>query len=317
MTDGGGMRPNLSMTTPLPPAIGSSRELLALAGALEQEAARRYRELAERMRLRQERELAALFAFLAGLEDRHARQISEWSSAAATDGAMPPPTHVGREIPENFAEEAARSATLTPYVALAIAVRNEERAFAFYCHAAAGAQADIQAIAEELARDELHHASLLRHARRAAFRREGRHTGRRPDTTALPQTLAVFRAHADDWRSVAAGHHHALADALDRDGQPSVAAAFRQVAFEESAGMPAEPASLPGSAPADIRDGLRRIEEMFDRFDDIAALTNDAAILGEAQLRAEDCVRWLALTGGAWRNGLHDRDPAAAGGTQA
>jgi hypothetical protein len=59
---------------------------------------------------------------------------------------------------------------------------------------------------------------------------------------------------------------------------------------------------------ADVRDGLRRIEEMFDRFDDIAAQTNDAAILGEAQLQAEDCVRWLALTGGAWRNGLPDRD---------
>ena len=42
---------------------------------------------------------------------------------------------------------------------------------------------------------------------------------------------------------------------------------------------------------------------MFDRFDDIAAQTSDAAILDEAQLRAEDCVRWLALAGGAWRNG--------------
>ena len=65
------MRPNQLMSTPLPPVIGSSRELLALAGELEQEAATRYRELADRMRLRQEPELENLFGFLASLEDKH------------------------------------------------------------------------------------------------------------------------------------------------------------------------------------------------------------------------------------------------------
>jgi rubrerythrin len=303
MTDGVGMRPDLSMSMPLPPAIGSSRALLALAAAMEQEAALRYRELAERMRLRQEPELETLFGFLAGLEDKHAGQISERAGDQPADGAMRSSARAAWEVPENFDEEAARSATLSPYVALAIAVRNEERAFAFYCHAAAAAPADIQAIAEDLARDELQHASLLRHARRAAFRREGRHAGQRPDAAATPETLLVFRAWADEWRSDAARHHQALAEALDRDGQPNLAAAFRQVARAEAGGALAGRAELPGGSPADIRDGLRRIEQMFDRFDDIAAQTGDAAILGEAQLRAEDCVRWLALAGGAWRNG--------------
>ena len=297
------MRPNQLMSTPLPPVIGSSRELLALAGELEQEAATRYRELADRMRLRQEPELENLFGFLASLEDKHAMQISERVGDLAVDSTMRSSAHAAWEVPENFDEEAVRSATITPYAALAIAVRNEERAFAFYCHAAAAAPADIQAIAEDLARDELNHASLLRHARRAAFRRERRHIDQRQHTNARPETLTDFRAHADEWRSDAAWHHHALAEALDRDGQPSLAAVFRQVAFEELGGVLTGPTDLPGSSTADIRDGLRRIEEMFDRFDDIAAQTGDAAILGQAQLWAEDCVRWLAQVGGTWRNG--------------
>jgi rubrerythrin len=277
--------------------------LLALARALEREAALRYRELAERMRLQQEPELEKLFGFLATLEDKHAAQLSTRAGDLPPDVATQSSPHITREVLENFDEEAARSATLSPYVALAIAVRNEERAFAFYCHAAAAALADIQAIAEDLARDELQHASLLRHARRAAFRREGRHAGRQPDVATAPLTLEALRALADGWRSDAARHHHALADALDRDDQPRLAAAFRQVAFDESRSVLSRPEKLPGSRPADIRDGLRRIEVMFDRLDDIAAQTSDAAILDEAQLRAEDCVRWLALAVGAWRNG--------------
>ena len=133
----------------------------------------RYRELAERMGLQLEPELEKLFGFLATLEDKHTAQISERAGDLPPDAAMRPWPHTAGDVPEVFNEEAARSATLSPYVALAIAVRNEERAFAFYCHAAAAAPADIQAIAEDLARDELQHASLLRHARRAAFRPGG------------------------------------------------------------------------------------------------------------------------------------------------
>jgi hypothetical protein len=65
------------MRTPLPLAIGSSGELLALARALKWEA------------------------------------------------AMQASAHTARNVPEDFNAEAARSATLSPYVALAIAVRNE------------------------------------------------------------------------------------------------------------------------------------------------------------------------------------------------
>ena len=67
------------------------------------------------------------------------------------------------------------------------------------------------------------------------------------------------------------------------------------------------PEEMRGSGAADIRDGLRRIEVMFDRFDDIAAQTSDAANFDEAQLWAEDCVRWLALAGGRGATASHNR----------
>ena len=216
------------MRTPLPPTIGSSQALLTLANALEREAARRYRDLAERMRLTMQPELETLFGFLATLEDRHGEQIAQQRiSDLAFESPARSPVLVAWEVPENFDEEAARSATLSPYTALAIAVRNEERAFAFYCHAAAAAaDINVRLIAEDLARDELRHASLLRHARRAAFRREDRHIGPRTGSDMLPQTVVAFRALADEWCSDAAGHHCALADVLEGEGQRGLAEAF-------------------------------------------------------------------------------------------
>src|SRR4051794_200718 len=96
---------------PLPPSMSAPGELLALAHALEQEAASRYLNLASKMRLCGENELEKLFLFLSSIEDKHAQQV-EMRSTQLT-GAPPDPAHVKREVPENF-DEAARSATLTP-----------------------------------------------------------------------------------------------------------------------------------------------------------------------------------------------------------
>jgi rubrerythrin len=305
------------MTATPSPAPGSTQDLLALANALEREAARRYRELAERLRLAGEPELEALFGFLAGLEDKHGDQIAEQADACSSGD--PPPSIATWDLPENFDEEAARSAKLTPYTALAIAVRNEERAFAFYCHAAAAAaNDDVRRIAENLARDELHHASLLRHARRAAFRREDRHADREKAADPLPQTPAAFRVLAEQWRVDAALGHHALAEALEKRGVQRLAMVFRLVANEELGAAAAALGSFSSGDPGNIdhgwiRDGIRRIEVMFDRFCDIAERTSDVGILAEAQRAAESCLRWLALTGGAWRNELLDRSPSKRG----
>jgi rubrerythrin len=286
---------------PLPPPMRSAGDLLALAHALEKEAASRYLNLASKMRLWGENELAELFSFLANIEDKHAHQVEARSHALI--GAPPDPARVQWEVPENFDEEAARSATLTPYGALAIAVRNEERAFAFYCHAAATAPLKVAAIAEDLARDELEHAALLRRARREAWRREQRPA----PAPALPDTVVALRNGLQAERAAAARLHATLAKQLDAESDTILAAAFRQIAQEE------DPTSTAGDAAAAVRDGLRVLEEAFERLTEIAARATDPEIMAAAQQEAERTVRWLALAGGARRNSLLEPHDGQAG----
>lgn len=279
------------MSVPLPPALKDRDALLRLAHALEAEAARRYGELADRMAGQAEVALADLFRFLARLEEKHGQQVAERAG-----GQVPsPPDPTARwDVPENFDEEAARSARLSPYAALAIAVRNEERAFAFYCHAAACGPPDVAALAEDLARDELQHAALLRGPRRAAWRQEGKPS----QISALPDSLAALRAWVARLRIVLARISRSVARQLDDTGDHALAEVFDRIAAE------ANPAIAATDRIAGVRDGLKALEEAFEQMTDIAARSQDSEIVHEAQAAAEVFVRWLALAGGAHRNTL-------------
>jgi len=62
---------------------------------------------------------------------------------------------------------------MTPYRALSMAVRNEERAFAFWSYVAGFAQdLEIKKAAEAMAREELGHVAILRKERRRAYHSE-------------------------------------------------------------------------------------------------------------------------------------------------
>ena len=100
------------MVSSLPPSIRSIEELLAMAQAMEQAAAQRYRDLAAGMRLRGAEHLAALFDFLATIEEKHAAAVAR--RAAGAPGR--PPTVEGgvRDVPETFDEEEGSSRLLTP-----------------------------------------------------------------------------------------------------------------------------------------------------------------------------------------------------------
>jgi hypothetical protein len=76
------------------------------------------------------------------------------------------------------------------------------------------------------------------------------------------------------------------------------------VASEEFPGGSSGPAGAGGADRLTVRDGLRLIEVLFDRFDDIVAKSNDATILSEAQHEAALCGRWLALVGEAQREDI-------------
>jgi rubrerythrin len=155
--------------------LHSLDELFALASAMETEAAAKYAELAAEMARQNRSDLAAVFTQLAAAEREHVDSVTRWSQARR--GKAPDPSLVRWQAPEALdAETAAAMRTsrlVTPYTALAMAVRNEERAFAFWSYLAAFAEdADIKRAAEAMAREELGHVSTLRKERRRAYHRE-------------------------------------------------------------------------------------------------------------------------------------------------
>lgn len=155
--------------------LRSLDELFALAHAVENEAAKRYGELAEDMRRQNKDDLAGVFTQLAAAEREHVESVARWSQARR--GKAPDPALVRWEGPETFDENTAievkTSRLMTPYRALAMAVRNEERAFAFWSYLAAYSEdPEIKKACETMANEELGHVATLRKERRRAYHRE-------------------------------------------------------------------------------------------------------------------------------------------------
>jgi rubrerythrin len=298
--------------------IASAEELMAVAHALEREAGRRYRDLSDRMRVRGEEDLAELFAFLARIEDKHAHKVD--ARARAIIGKPPEPTQVRWELPENFDEESGRAYTLTPYRALAIAVRNEERAFAFFSYLAAGAEDErLRRLAEEFAKEELDHAALLRRERRKAWRERAR---AEPFVERLerPGSLPALLAQAAAIERAMAQAHRTLAAALGEEGDAAKAGLFEEAAADEQAcaddletrlGQRGAALQL-RKAPASVVDGLRLLEFAFESYSRVVERPGDEQVLHEAQALAERALRRLALVQGTIGNPLVEG--ASAGG---
>jgi len=220
------------------------------------------------------------------------------------------------ELPENFDEEEARSHLLTPYRALAIAVRNEERAFAFFTYLAANAEnEDVRRLAEQSAKDELDHAAVLRRERRKAWRNHGRQEMRdRPETEKLA-SVAELLVRAATLECAAAAEHRALALTLAAKGDHVAARLFEQAAADErsaadEAAARVGPAAVffdaphPAGPAHTIRDGLRILEDTFERYAHIAEQSTDEGLLTEAQKLSERALRRLTYTKGSIDNTL-------------
>jgi rubrerythrin len=284
-----------------PPNVSSTAELFAMAHAMEHEAGRRYDDLAARMRRGGQQGLADLFSFLAGIERKHAVRIQEQSMRIAGHAAANVPARL--ELPENFDEEAASSQLLTPYLALAIAVRNEERAFSFYCYIAAHTRDDdVRVLAEELARDELDHATLLRRERRRAYRDADRGPGTRPE---IPDTVDDLLVHSLRLEATAAMQHQEISQSELTLGKPEASRIFAEAAADEQRTALAIAARLNTTiAPRatgmalSLRDGLRILEEALNFYVDVAERSGNEAVVTEAQALAELAVRRLSLARG-------------------
>ena len=149
--------------------IRTMDELMALAYAMEKESADRYAALAVRMREAGRQDLAAVFDRLVREETGHMDMVVGWSQQALHH-APPADEHAPKGV---FDDEGA--ALVSPelqdaYHSFAMAVRNEERAFAFWSYVAADAPTTvIREAAERMAHEELEHARILRRERRKAF----------------------------------------------------------------------------------------------------------------------------------------------------
>ena len=121
-------------------------------------------------------------------------QVTAW--AGHRGAAHPANSRLPWAIPDTFDAppgEMAQSKLLTPYRALASAVRHEERAFAFWTYVSAHAgRVDVKEAAERMALEELEHVSILRGDRRKAFHSE-RQTSTPPTKPVALNSLASLR----------------------------------------------------------------------------------------------------------------------------
>ena len=142
--------------------IKTAAELYAHAIAIEREAAARYAELAERMSDEGREPLALVFGFLAQEEAGHLDALLR-----RTEGVALPQINEARYhwldtgAPETAAHDLVMR-LLTPRQALAIALKAEQRALAFFeqVHCIADDPA-LRALAREMAAEEGEHASMI------------------------------------------------------------------------------------------------------------------------------------------------------------
>ncbi|WP_063683504.1 ferritin-like domain-containing protein [Bradyrhizobium stylosanthis] len=281
--------------------LQSLDELFALAHAMEQEAAKRYDALAEDMRGQGKDDLAEVFMRLAAAEREHVDSVTRWSQLRR--GKSPDPALVRWEAPEpldpDLTAEVKTSRLMTPYRALAMAVRNEERAFAFWSYLAAYSHdPEIKSASEAMAREELGHVATLRKERRRAYHHEqGRNS---------PEASPTDPSHVDAQRlelRMVAG----LTDLEQRLSGPAAGRA-RQIRLETT--EMAEAAADLGRFPiaSERRDLLDIAEVLADGYLDGADRADDPDRVHALQLLAERAISRLA-----WLRSLTSDQPPRSG----
>lgn len=267
--------------------LESLDELFALAHAMEQEAANRYDALAGDMRGQGKDDLADVFTQLAAAEREHVDSVAQWSQSRR--GKSPDPALVRWEAPEPLdpetAAEVKSSRLMTPYRALAMAVRNEERAFAFWSYLAAYSRdPEVKKASEAMAKEELGHVATLRKERRRAYHRQ--HERDSAEASALPQP--PIDARSLELRLVAQ-----LGEIEQRQSGP---AAVRTREIRQQTVEMADAAAGLGSFPASMeqKDPLEIAETLVDGYLDGAERATDAARVERLQQLAEQAISRLA-----------------------
>jgi rubrerythrin len=136
-------------------------EFMALALAMEREAAERYTDFADTLEAHNNRDVAALFRTMAKYEARHAEQIMAqmgWSAAPALPATSPWPE---AEAPETVPIDEVHY-LMQPWHALQLALAAERRAERFFAELARRAEDEsVRRAAQRLQAEEAEHVALV------------------------------------------------------------------------------------------------------------------------------------------------------------
>lgn len=271
-------------------SVKSLEELFAIAAAMEQEAATRYAEIAARMRQEGDPALAEVFERLSADEQGHLDSVVHWSER--TRGQAPDPALIRWEPPETFDDEGVATAhprLLSAYRALSMAVRNEERAFAFWSYIAAHAQtAEVRQAAETLAHEELEHVAILRRERRQAFHAERSKSGGHPENQEREMGQAALERRLAELLEFVAVE----ASASERAHLEQLADEARRLADE----LDVAPIALGGTMAAEAvpDDPVALAELLTERYLEAGDILQDEETLHQVQAMAGRAIARLA-----------------------
>jgi rubrerythrin len=234
--------------------------------------------------------LAEIFERLAVVESGHMSEITGWAAhadSAAISADLPFP------LPDTFdatPEEVTQSKLLTPYRALAAAVRHEERSFAFWTYVAAHAESrEVRQAAERMALEELGHISLLRRERRAAFHVDA--------GTSASVGMGASDLADEERRIADLIEQDANLFGTDRETADTIIHASREAAsklesFEEEHHLRIPAPALPAGLSA---DALAMSERLVEAYLALGDSTKDASIVNEVQGLASAAIYRLAV----------------------
>lgn len=290
-----------------PRPVHSCDELFEILRVMEHEAAARYEALAIRMTERGAGEVAAVFRSLAEEEREHGNMAARWLEESTGQARASVVDRKNSPNPVEADETVARMGVdrhVTPYAAFSLAVRGEERAFAYWSYVSAQAKDPrVKAAAESIAHEELEHAALLRRERRRAYRIE---RGRaHPPTGGRSSALALLRAaEASERRLGEALHRLASApEQTDRAAAEDLAAQSYRMAGELrglAVGATSDSEAPPDAeAPVVTQDVdaplTAQADDLVERYLAMAERANNEALVKAAQSLAQQAIARLAL----------------------
>jgi len=265
-----------------PPKVENEAQLAALATALERRAAVRYRLMAQYAWDGSRDDLYRLFTELAGRKEQ--QRDRSWAPVDQSGAALPEIAPDWLAGPEDAETDpiAADIVRTSPYLALAAAVRGEERAFSLFSYIAGEAEAPaVQALAEALAKEKLQQAHDLRRARRQAYRRFKAYDRAWPRPEEVDSLDALEKAAAQGEAALL------YLTAAWRDRLP-VLAEIEAMLLEElpglgagSEGTSSQPS--PATPEAAMRAALDRLQTAFEYYDTVATGAKRQDVMLKAQ----------------------------------